>query len=359
MLHTPYYDPKKSYEENFKKGPYGAFTDKKIFKDKGEPQYEFLGQKVYLPFGIPAGPVLNSKFVKGALDKGFDLVVYKTVRSDIFPCHPFPNIVHVNLKGNLTLKRAQKPLVSDLKYREPLSITNSFGVPSKSPKDWQKDVRKAISFAGKGQVTILSFMGTVKKNQTEKEFVDDFALSAKYALQTGAKILEVNLSCPNIGNEGLVCYNLKVTEKALKAIRKVIGKTPLIVKTGYFEKDEELKKFSEIVNKYADAVSAINTIAAPVVDKKGNQALPGSPMRLKSGVCGTVIRWAGLDMVKRLADLRKKMKFNYKIVGVGGVMNASDYKKYRKAGADVVMSATGSMWNPYLAQEIKKNLKKL
>jgi len=356
MLHTPYYDPKKSYEENFEKGPFGAFIDKKIYKDKGEPQYKFLGQKVYLPFGIPAGPVLNSRFVKGAIDKGFDLVVYKTVRSDVFPCHPFPNVLKVDLKGDLTLKRAQKPITTSTKYSEPLSITNSFGVPSKSPKDWQKDAKKAISYAGNGQIMVLSFMGTVKKNQTEKEFVEDFAISAKYALQTGAKILEVNLSCPNIGNEGLVCYNLGVTEKALKAIRKVIGRIPLIVKTGYFEKDEELKKFAEIVDKYAQAVSAINTISAPVVDKKGNQALPGSPMRLKSGVCGTVIRWAGLDMVKRLSDLRKKMKLSYKIIGVGGVMNVNDYKKYREAGADAVMSATGSMWNPYLAQEIKNSL---
>ena len=46
MLHTPYYDPKKTYKENFEKGPYGAFADKKIYKSKGEPQYEFLGQKV-------------------------------------------------------------------------------------------------------------------------------------------------------------------------------------------------------------------------------------------------------------------------------------------------------------------------
>lgn len=356
MLHQPYYNPEKTYEENFKKGPYGAFADKKIYKDEGEPQYEFLGQKVYLPFGIPAGPILNSKFIKGALEKGFDLVVYKTVRSDIFPCHPFPNVLKVVLKGDLTLKRAQKPILTSTKYNEPLSITNSFGVPSKSPKDWQKDVKKAIIYARKGQVTILSFMGTAKKNQTEKELIDDFALSAKYALQTRAKILEVNLSCPNIGNEGLVCYNLGVTEKALKIIRKVIGKTPLIVKTGYFEKNEELKKFAVIVDRYAQAISAINTIAAPVVDKKGSQALPGSPMRLKSGVCGTVIRWAGLDMVERLFKLRKKMNLSYKIIGVGGVMNTNDFSKYRKAGADAVMSATGSMWNPYLAQEIKKSL---
>src|SRR3989304_6126024 len=102
MLHKPYYDPKKSYEDNYSKGPFGVFVDKKKFKNQSKPSFDFLGIKVNSPFGIPAGPILNSKFVKGSFDKGFDLVVYKTVRSDNYPCHPFPNVLHVNLKGNLT-----------------------------------------------------------------------------------------------------------------------------------------------------------------------------------------------------------------------------------------------------------------
>jgi tRNA-dihydrouridine synthase len=32
---------------------------------------------------------------------------------------------------------------------------------------------------------------------------------------------------------------------------------------------------------------------------------------------------------------------------------AQDYFDYKKAGADAVMSATGAMWNPNLAHEIK------
>ena len=357
MLSQPYYNPNKSYEENYDNGPFGAFTYKNSFKENERLDYSFLGIPVHLPFGIPAGPILNSKFVKGAFNNGFDLIVYKTVRSDIYPCHPYPNVLHVKIKGNLTLKKAQKPLLADKKYHEPLSITNSFGVPSKKPALWQKDVKKSISYAKKGQILILSFMGTVRPNQTEKEFVEDFALAAKQSIKTGAKVLEVNLSCPNIGNEGLVCYNLIVTEKALKAIRKVIGKTPLIVKTGYFQDNAGLKKFASIVDKYAQGIAAINTIAAPVVDKNGKQALPGSPVRLKSGICGSAIKWAGIDMVKRLAKLKKTNNYKYTIIGVGGVMKFKDYLDYKKAGADAVMSATGSMWNPYLAQEIKNKIR--
>lgn len=46
----------------------------------------------------------------------------------------------------------------------------------------------------------------------------------------------------------------------------------------------------------------------------------------------------------------------YAIVGVGGVMKQEDYFEYKKAGADIVMSATGAMWDPLLAIKIKKNI---
>lgn len=353
MLKTPFYNPTISYEDNYEKGPFGAFADGKVFKQKGIPKVNFLNQKVFLPFGIPAGPILNSRYIKSAFEKGFDIVVYKTIRSGFYPCHPYPNVVPIHLQGDLTIKKASSKLKTKKNYSEPLSITNSFGVPSKDPYFWQTDAERARSYAGVGQVMVLSFMGTVSKGQTEKEFVNDFALAARMSYETGAKILEVNLSCPNVGNEGLVCYNLDVTSKVLKAIRSKIGNRPLIVKVGYYKETSDLEKLSEIVNEYANDIAGINTIPAEVVDAKGEQALPG-PNRLKSGVCGHAIKWAGLETVKKLKEIRDRKKFKFTITGVGGVTSAKDYFEYKKTGADVVMSATGTMWNPLLAQEIKK-----
>lgn len=353
MLQNPFYDPSLSYEENYENGPFAAFADGKIFEQKGEPEYDFLGHKVYLPFGIPAGPLLNSKFIKSAFEKGFDVCVYKTVRADIFPCHPLPNILSVHFaQKDLTIKRLEEPITADENYQDPISITNSFGVPSRKPEVWQQDVKKAITYAKKGQVMILSFMGTVKKDQTQEEFIEDFVSSAKLAYETGAKILEANLSCPNIGNEGLVCYNLEVTEKITKGIRTVIGNTPLILKIGYYQKDKDLERLAEIANEYANDVAAINTLQATVVDSGGKQALPG-PNRLKSGVCGYGIKWAGIETVKKLKEIKDKNNYSYSITGVGGVLNSNDYQDYKLAGADCVMSATGAIWNPYLSQDIK------
>jgi len=354
MLQAPFYDPTKTYDENYAEGPFGAFAADDTYQRAGEPQVDFLGQKVYAPFGIPAGPLLNSAFCAAAFKKGFDICVYKTVRSDVFPCHPFPNVLAIHPQGDLTFDALQKPLIADAVYTEPLSITNSFGVPSKAAPVWQEDVKRAIAAAGKGQVLVLSFMGTVRKDQMQQEFIDDYALAARYAAETGAKILETNLSCPNIGNEGLVCYDLDVTEKVTKAIRKEIGSTPLILKVGYYQNDADMERLAEITDAYADSVSGINTLQGEIRDAQGEQALPGSPARLRSGVCGSGIRWAGLDFVKRMHAIREKRGFTFSIEGVGGVVNPEDYKAYRDLGADSVMSATGAMWNPYLAKEIKE-----
>jgi dihydroorotate dehydrogenase len=58
-------------------------------------------------------------------------------------------------------------------------------------------------------------------------------------------------------------------------------------------------------------------------------------------------------MVRRLRAIRAKNNFSFSITGVGGVTTAEDYFEYKKAGADCIMSATGAMWNPLLAKEIK------
>ena len=353
MLAPPFYDPTKSYEENYEQGPWNGFTDGVEIAADREPRFEFLGEKINYPLGIPAGPLLNGAYVAAAFQKGFDVPMYKTVRSDAFPCHPFPNVLSVKIDGELTLEKAKEPLVVQDDYMEPLSITNSFGVPSKPAAVWQDDARKAVQKARKGQVMVMSFMGTVREGQTPEDFAADFAKAAELSVATNAKIYEVNLSCPNIGNEGLVCYNLDMTERVCAAIREKLGSRPLILKVGYFSDQGEIEKLAGIAKKYAQAISAINTIAAPVVKPDGTQALPGSPMRLRSGVCGHSIKWAGLDMTRRLAVAREKVHANFAIVGVGGVTVPADFKEYREAGADLVMSATGAMWNPYLARDIK------
>jgi dihydroorotate dehydrogenase len=354
-MNEPFYNPEKSYEENFKDGPYGPFRDGVVLENKNSKKFDFLGLKVNSSFGIPAGPLLNGNFIKGALDKGFDLVTYKTVRSQEHPSHPWPNVLSVKIEGDLTLEKAKGKLVASTDYQEPISITNSFGVPSRAKEFWQKDLQDAIKYARDGQVVIGSFQGTKMEGQTGLEYVNDYRVTAKMLLETGVKIMEVNLSCPNEGTNNLLCFDTNRSVEVAKAIRETIGGIPLIIKIAYFESDEELRSLVKKINPYIDAISAINTIPALIVDKDGNQALPGEG-RERSGVCGHAIKWAGLDMARRLKKIREDIGCDYTIIGVGGVLSPEDFFEYIEAGADAVMSATGAMWNPYLANEIKEKL---
>jgi dihydroorotate dehydrogenase len=303
-----------------------------------------------VPFGIPAGPLINANFVKAAFEKGFDIATYKTVRTHSYPCHPHPNILAVHIEGDLTMAEALGELTADINYTQPLSITNSFGVPSKDPAVWQADMVKAVKAVGKGQVMVGSFQGTKDASGNVQNFIEDFVLAARLVKETGAPILEANLSCPNEGTADLLCFDVERVRLISDRIKNEIGDTSLILKLAYFESDEHLSEMVAAVGPIVQGISVINTIPAAIIDAKGNQALPGEG-RLRSGVCGSAIKWAGVEMVKRLYKLRNEQDQEFAIIGVGGVTIPDDYKEYRDVGADAVQSATGAMWNPYLAKE--------
>ena len=376
----PFYDVKHSYEDNYEQGPFGAFAEalkatpsvtsgdsspyegelEKKTSDGvvGEPgSAAFLGQPVNLPFGIPAGPLLNSRFTTAAFRMGFDLATYKTVRSRAWGCNPFPNVLAVHPKsadGSLTPGSAEldEGVLADTDYEQPISISNSFGVPSQSPDVWQPDMRAAIAAAGLGQVLVPSFQGSRVEGMSEEEYIADHATTARLIKETGAKLMVMNTSCPNEGHNPLLVG--RITE----AVKQEIGDIPLMVKLAYIPSDDDLELMvrSTVGHGTVQGFSTINTISAKLVDADGNQALPGAG-RDRSGVCGNAIRGAGLDMVARLAAIREKLGLDFKINGVGGVVSPADYQAYRNAGADSVMSATGAMWDAELARKIKSSIK--
>lgn len=359
MIQAPFFDPAKSYYENWEKGPFNGFTDGVVFPTEKEQRFGFLGFKLNYPFGIPAGPLINSRFMKAAMEKGFDVPVYKTARTRIKKCNDWPNVLPVIVDGDLTLEKAKKGLTVKDAYTEPLAITNSFGNPSYPVDVWQKDVAETVAFAKTrpGQIVVGMVEGTRWEDaHSDQDFVNDWVLAAQLMKETGVHAIEANFSCPNEGDRvsRLLCFDVEMSQRIADAVKEKIGDTPLVIKISYFEDENELRSLVEKMTPIVQGIAAINTIPAPVYKKDGSQALPGGPWRLKSGICGAPVKWAGLEMVSRLKALREELGAKYAIVGVGGVTVPQDFREYRDAGADVVMSATGAMWNPYLAKDIKE-----
>ena len=228
----------------------------------------------------------------------------------------------------------------------------------KKDEDALKAIVAAIEAAGPGQVLVPSFQGSRVEGMSEEEYIADHATTARLVKETGAKLMVMNTSCPNEGHNRLLCHNPLLVGRITEAVKQEIGDIPLMVKLAYIPSDDalELMVRSTVGHGTVQGFSTINTISAKLVDANGNQALPGAG-RDHSGVCGNAIRGAGLDMVGRLSAIREKLGLDFAIVGVGGVIRPEDYKAYREAGANAVMSATGAMWDANLAREIKETLR--
>ena len=146
----PTYDVHRSYEENYAAGP--TFTGALPAARTGEPQARFLGHPVYAPLGVPAGPLLNSDWIGLYARLGFDLLTYKTVRSVARPAHPFPNCLFIDVPRPLEeadLRGEVRCLVDQEDTPEQVSITNSFGMPSREPAVWQADLERALGMVGR------------------------------------------------------------------------------------------------------------------------------------------------------------------------------------------------------------------
>lgn len=367
----PFYDVSRSYEDNYEQGPFGAFAE--ALKDgngadaagtTSEGASEgalatFLGHAGQPAFPHSRSPAAQQPFHHGRFPHGFrsgDLQNRAFARLGL---QPVPERARRTPQGGGRFTDAgsaelDEGVLADTNYEQPISISNSFGVPSQSPDVWQPDMRAAIEAAGPGQVLVPSFQGSRVEGMSEEEYIADHATTARLVKETGAKLMVMNTSCPNEGHNRLLCHNPLLVGRITEAVKQEIGDIPLMVKLAYIPSDDalELMVRSTVGHGTVQGFSTINTISAKLVDANGNQALPGAG-RDRSGVCGNAIRGAGLDMVARLAAIREKLGLDFAINGVGGVVSPADYQAYRDAGADSVMSATGAMWDAELAHKIK------
>lgn len=354
------YDIHKTFEENLELGPHPKFKAT-LQPVKLKQPYKVLGHDVGSPFGSSACPTgTDSHFIARMFANGYDIVTTKTRRSVHYSPHAVPNVVHIVpgkiLKTDDFRRLPDRQTTSSSDYKT-LTLANSFGNNSADPRYWVPDAQAANAAVKDGQLLITNIVGTIQPGFTTEDYYQDFATTALLAKDSGAMAIEINFSCPNVHNEGVLCYDPVAVGAITKLVRQVLGKVPITAKIGYFPRPEQdlLERVVAAMAPHVQGISAINTFAAPIYDELGRQAMPGKG-RLKAGLSGHAIKDIGLDMTARLSAIRERQGLHFDIIGIGGVLTAEDFARYRDAGADCVMSATGAMWNPNLALEIKHSL---
>lgn len=149
--------------------------------------------------------------------------------------------------------------------------------------------------------------------------------------------IELNISCPNVKDGGMAFgVTCEGAASVVRAVRKRYDKT-LIVKLSPNVTDiASIAKAVEAEG--ADSVSLINTLMGMSIDIERRQS------RLSigtGGLSGPCVKPVALRMVWQVARA-----VNIPVVGVGGIMNATDAIEFLMAGATAIEIGTANFIDP-------------
>ncbi len=153
----------------------------------------------------------------------------------------------------------------------------------------------------------------------------------------GIPAIELNISCPNVRNGGMAFgVTCEGAASVVKAVRKAYGKT-LIVKLSPNVTD--ITAIAQAVEaEGADSVSLINTLMGMSIDVERRRS------RLSigtGGLSGPAVKPVALRMVWQVARAVK-----IPVVGLGGIMNATDAIEFFMAGATAIEIGTANFIDP-------------
>jgi len=179
-----------------------------------------------------------------------------------------------------------------------------------------------------GVPLIISILG-----HDEEQFV---GIIEKLNAQGGITAIELNLSCPNLKHKVLVAQDPAATTRLVGKI-KSLSKFPIIAKLS-----PNVTDIAEIAQAAqdggADAVSLVNTFTAMAIDIKTRKSRIGN---FTGGLSGPAIKPIALYMVQKVASQVK-----IPVIGMGGIMTASDALEFLIAGASMIAVGTANFINP-------------
>lgn len=170
------------------------------------------------------------------------------------------------------------------------------------------------------------------------ESIDEFEqLAARLDKQPGVAALELNISCPNLRDNGQAFgMSAGATDQLLSTVRQVTGK-PLIAKlTPNVTRIQDIAEAAERGG--ADALTVANTFLAMAIDTETRKPRIGNVM---GGLSGAAVK----PLIVRLI-YQAHQATNLPIIGSGGIMNGQDAIEMILAGATAVQIGTATFVQP-------------
>ena len=203
----------------------------------------------------------------------------------------------------------------------PAGMLNAVGLQNKGVDYFEKSIYPKIK--GYDTAIIVNINGN---------YIEDYVdLAARMDALDRIPGIELNISCPNVKMGGMVFgTNLEMAREVTKAVRAAYSKK-LIVKLS--PNVTNVVDFARVAEEEgADSISLINTLLGMSVDVKNMKPALST---ITGGLSGPAIKPVALRMVWQVARAVK-----IPVIGMGGIMTASDALEFLLAGA-----TCSSDWN--------------
>ncbi|MCB9207546.1 MAG: dihydroorotate dehydrogenase [Ignavibacteriales bacterium] len=167
--------------------------------------------------------------------------------------------------------------------------------------------------------------------------------------QETIKGFEINVSCPNVKEGGLIFGNdINAVGRITEKVRAKTNK-PIIIKLS--PNNSNISDYAEVVKKEGgDAVSAINTLVGTSFDIYSRKP---KIKNITGGLSGPAIKPVALAKVLEISR-----KVDIPIIGIGGIFDWKDAVEFMIVGASAFQIGTVNFVNPRASLEIIEGLKK-
>lgn len=194
----------------------------------------------------------------------------------------------------------------------------------------------------RGARTIVSIAG---------ETIDEYGkLAQKLRTAGGFDALEVNISCPNVADRGLVfACNPESAAAVIQAVRRNSdGRTPIFAKLSP-DVTSIVDVADAVVRAGAMGVTLINTLLGMVID---TQTMRPALAGITGGLSGPAIRPVAVRCVFQVRQAFPTLP----IIGAGGVRTGHDALEFLLAGATAVSVGTSIFNDPSAPMRVHNEL---
>ena len=174
--------------------------------------------------------------------------------------------------------------------------------------------------------------------------VQEYVKLAKALDEAGVDGIELNVSCPNVKQGGILFgTDKKALAKLIAKVRQAVSKSVLITKLS--PTVSNIPEFARTAEENgSDAITLINTIPGMAIDA---ETWKPRLSNITGGLSGPAIKPIAIRMVWEASRA-----VGIPVIGVGGIMNTQDAVEFMLAGATAIEVGTGNFLNPLATVEI-------